>query len=230
MNLCETNQTIGVLLSGGLDSSILVARLLEQGSNVQPFYIRSHLVWEADELSAVRRFLASMASRRLRQLVTLELPLADLYGDHWSVTGRSIPNADTPDEAVFLPGRNALLVIKAALWCQLNNIHTLALAPLGTSPFEDAKDGFFEKLQDAINGAGQPPLSIIRPFIGLNKLQVMQLANGAPLELTFSCIAPRGGKHCGDCNKCAERRSAFRAAERSDPTDYATSHAIGQTH
>ena len=34
----------------------------------------------------------------------------------------------------------------------------------------------------------------------------MALGRGLPLELTFSCIAPVAGQHCGRCNKCAERR------------------------
>jgi 7-cyano-7-deazaguanine synthase len=41
-----------------------------------------------------------------------------------------------------------------------------------------------------------------------------------PLELTFSCIRPAGERHCGSCNKCAERRQAFASAGLKDPTDY----------
>src|SRR5437868_6077463 len=100
--------TIGVLASGGLDSSILIAHLLDGGRRVQPFYIRTGLVWQAAELPALEHFLAAVATNGLAKLVVLELPLADLYDGHWSVTGRDPPNADSPDEAVFLPGRNAL--------------------------------------------------------------------------------------------------------------------------
>ena len=67
----------------------------------------------------------------------LKLPLADIYGDHWSITGRNIPVAGTSDEAVYLPGRNAILIIKAALWCQLHGIKELALATLASNPFKD---------------------------------------------------------------------------------------------
>jgi 7-cyano-7-deazaguanine synthase len=42
-----------------------------------------------------------------------------------------------------------------------------------------------------------------------------------PLELTFSCIAPAGSLHCGQCNKCAERQRAFRLSSMPDPTRYA---------
>jgi 7-cyano-7-deazaguanine synthase len=214
--------TIGVLASGGLDSSILVAHLLGRGRRVQPFYIRTGLVWQESELAALRRFLRAIDRRELAELVVLDLPLSDLYGDHWSLTGRNTPGADTPDEAVFLPGRNALLLIKAAVWCQLHGVEELALAPLGTSPFADASDEFLDDFQAALNHGVIGKLSLLRPFGKMTKRQVMELGRQIPLALTFSCISPVDHLHCGRCNKCAERQSAFRDADMNDGTRYAT--------
>src|SRR5262245_30882081 len=129
MPSAATTDTIGVLASGGLDSSILIGHLLPQGRRVQPFYVRTGLVWQETELPALARFLAAVATRNLAPLVVLELPLQDLYNGHWSLTGKNIPDAKSPDEAVYLPGRNALLIVKAAVWCQLHGIEELALAP-----------------------------------------------------------------------------------------------------
>ena len=213
-------ETTAILLSGGLDSSILLAYLLEQGIDVQPVYVQSDLVWQSAELAAVHEFLAAVQGPRLRSLVTLHLPLADLYEGHWSLTGQDPPHADTPDEAVFLPGRNALLIIKPAVWCQSRGIRQLALATLGTNPFADASPMFFAGLETALNAGAVRPLRIQCPFGHLTKRQVMRLVTGCPLELTFSCIAPQNGLHCGRCNKCAERRAAFRAADLPDPTHY----------
>lgn len=221
MNPAASDGAIGVLASGGLDSSILVAHLLDRGRRVQPFYIRTGLVWQERELAALRRFLRAIGGPRLAELVVLELPLSDLYGDHWSMTGRNTPAADTPDEAVFLPGRNALLLIKAAVWCQLHGLKELALAPLGTSPFADAGDEFLDDYQAALNHGGIGRLSLLRPFGTMTKRQVMELGRKAPLELTFSCISPVDHLHCGRCNKCAERQSAFRDADMKDGTRYA---------
>ena|SRR5436190_9935198 len=214
--------TIGVLASGGLDSSILIGHLLREGRRVQPFYIRTGLVWQAEELPALERFLAAVATNDLARLVVLDLPLADLYDGHWSLTGRDIPGADSPDEAVYLPGRNALLIVKAAIWCQLHGIGELAMAPLGTSPFDDASAAFIRDFQAAINHGGQRQVRLSRPFGEMNKRQVMALGRGVPLELTFSCISPLRGLHCGRCNKCAERQSAFREAQIDDRTQYAS--------
>ena len=218
----------GVLLSGGVDSSILVAHLLDQSFTVQPFYIRSNLVWETSEYAAANRFLAALKAPGLQTLITLELPLQDLYQGHWSITGQNAPDAESPDSAVFLPGRNALLVIKAALWCQLHDIDRLALAPLRNNPFADATPEFFTSLQAALNRSGLRVLEIIRPFAGMSKQQVLLLGNGYPIELTFSCISPVSGLHCGVCNKCTERKKVFRVLNRRDPTHYVNRAAAQQ--
>lgn len=213
--------TIGVLASGGLDSSILIGHLIRSGRSVQPFYIRTGLYWQRRELAALAQFLEAIAAPELRPLVVLDLPLADLYGEHWSVTGQNSPDATTPDEAVFLPGRNALLLVKAAVWCQLHGIAELALAPLGTSPFDDAGANFLADFQAALNRGGASHVELLRPFGKMTKRQVMELGRGLPLALTFSCIAPADGLHCGRCNKCAERKAAFRETEIPDGTRYA---------
>lgn len=228
--LSRQPNTIGVLLSGGLDSLILTAHLVDQGFVVHPFYIRCDLVWEPLEQLAAGRFLNAISSPRLHDLIVFDMPLVDLYRDHWCVTGKDVPSASSPDEAVYLPGRNALLVVKAAVWCQLHGIQRLALALLGTSPFADASKEFFDSFEAALKCGGGQPFEIVCPFAEMNKRQVMRLGHGHPLEMSFSCISPRRDLHCGVCNKCAERQSAFRAAELSDPTVYATQSDRQSTH
>lgn len=217
--MSHPRQAVGLLYSGGLDSSIVLLDLLRQGFLVQPLYVVSGLSWEGAELSSARQFLSAVARPALAELVTIEMPVADLYGDHWSVTGRGVPAADSPDEAVYLPGRNPLLLIKARLWCQLNGIDQLAIGCLATSPFADASDEFFSRFQRVMDSALGGHVRIIRPLT--DKAQVMRAGRTAPLELTLSCIAPRGTLHCGECNKCAERRAAFELAGLADRSKYA---------
>jgi 7-cyano-7-deazaguanine synthase len=214
--------TVGLLLSGGLDSGILLGHLLQSGRRVQPFYVRSQLVWEEAELAGVRALLKAMASEMLEPLAVLQMPLRDLYEKHWSITGRNAPDADTPDDAVYLPGRNALLTIKPALWCGMHGIEELALAVLASNPFSDATDEFFRQFEASLQQATGSRVRITRPFAHLRKNEVMELGRGLPLELTFSCIAPVDGLHCGRCNKCAERQQAFRNVGAIDPSRYAT--------
>jgi 7-cyano-7-deazaguanine synthase len=224
MNDTSPNSPVGVLLSGGLDSSILLAELLARGRRVQPFYIRTDVVWAAAELTAIHHFLRAMESPRLAELVVFELPLGDLYNNHWSVSGRNTPSDATPDDAVYLPGRNALLAIKPLIWCASHGIEELALAVLAGNPFADATPPFFAAFDAAMTISGGRPVRVIRPFALLHKPAVLALAQaqGLPLEHTFSCISPHETQHCGHCNKCGERRAAFAAAGLTDPTRYAT--------
>jgi 7-cyano-7-deazaguanine synthase len=172
-------------------------------------------------LAALQRFLVAIAKPALAEIVVLQLPLTDLYAGHWSLTGTKIPGSQTPDEAVYLPGRNLLLAIKPALWCQMHGIGRLALGVLGSNPFDDATDAFFTALEEVLARLGQPRIELVRPFGKLHKNEVMKLGRHYPLELTLSCIAPVNGLHCGRCNKCAERQAVFHAVEMNDPTKYA---------
>ena len=213
-------ETVGLLYSGGLDSSILLDDLLRQGRYVQPIYVRSGLFWETEELRAADSFLHAIACEQLRELVVVQLPTGDLYGDHWSTTGVGVPDANTPDEAVYLPGRNPLLLLKARMWCQLNGIGTLAIGCLGNNPFADATEEFFAAFGAVLDGATGRKVKLARPLSELTKAEVMQRGRLLPLEKTFSCIRPHDGLHCGRCNKCAERRAAFLFLNVGDPTQY----------
>lgn len=212
---------LAVLVSGGLDSAILVGEAVRAFEAVQPLYVRTGLAWEPVEQDHLRRFLAALASPVLRPLHVLDLPVADLYdAGHWSLSGSDVPGADTPDDAVFLPGRNVLLLAKSLLWCHLHEYPAVAMAPLGSNPFPDATDAFFQAYQEVVNRAVGGSVRVLRPYAELHKVDVMRRGAGLPLELTFSCIRPRSGRHCGRCNKCAERARAFADAGLPDGTPY----------
>ena len=83
---------VAVLASGGLDSAILVAHLASEGREVTPIYVRFGLAWEDVEARHLERFLASLPTLDVKPLVVLDLPVADIYGAHWSVTGQDVPD------------------------------------------------------------------------------------------------------------------------------------------
>jgi 7-cyano-7-deazaguanine synthase len=212
---------LAVLVSGGLDSAILLAEAARTYPAVHPLYVRTGLLWEPAELAHLERFLAAIRTPALRPLRVLDQPVADVYGDHWSLTGRGVPAAGTPDEAVFLPGRNVLLLAKPLLWCHLNGVPEVALAPLAMNPFPDATPEFFAALAGVMDRAVTGRVRVIRPYAALHKLDVLRRGRGLPLEHTFSCIRPTAaGNHCGRCSKCAERQQGFRDAGLADPTPY----------
>ncbi len=212
---------LAVLVSGGLDSAVLIAEAARTYPAVFPVYVRTGLAWEAVERQYLDRFLAAVRTPALRPLVSLEQPVTDLYGDHWSLTGVGVPAAGTPDEDVFLPGRNVLLLAKPLLWCHLHGVPEIALAPLAVNPFPDATPEFFAQFTAAVNRSVGGSVGVIRPYANLHKTDVIRRGAAFPLEHTFSCIRPVGNLHCGRCSKCHERRVGFVEAGVKDPTEYA---------
>jgi 7-cyano-7-deazaguanine synthase len=214
--------SVAVLVSGGLDSAVLTVYLTRHYSRVYPIYIHHGLYWEQSELDYLSAFLAAVNKPGIQPLVTLELPVRDIYGTHWSVTGKDVPDAQTPDEAVYLPGRNLLLLAKAGVWCERNAVHTIALATLAGNPFSDNTDEFYRAAENVLQLALGHQLTVIQPFREMSKEEVIRIGQELPLELTCSCIKPVNGNHCGSCNKCAERRNAFEKANVEDTTRYET--------
>ncbi len=216
-----TQDSVCVLVSGGLDSAVLTWHLAQTTERVVPVYVRTGMVWEDVEYRWLERFLAAIASPRIQAVIPLEFPLRDIYASHWSVGGAGAPAFDDPDETVYLPGRNIILLAKTAVFCGLNHIPRIAMGHLAANPFPDATDSFMTTMA-AVLGAGLDwPLHIERPFTTKHKVDVVRLGAALPLELTFSCIRPVGDLHCGDCNKCAERQQGFAEAGILDRTQYA---------
>ncbi|MBW3661258.1 MAG: 7-cyano-7-deazaguanine synthase [Gemmatimonadetes bacterium] len=213
-----------VLISGGLDSAVALAETARDRGPVVPVYVRSGLVWEPAEMYWTDRFLQTMPEDFVEPLVVLDLPVADLYGDHWSVTGEAAPGADTPDEAVYLPGRNLLLLSKVGVLAVARGCQSIVSGSLADNPFPDGRRVFFDAMGEAIGLALglERALPIETPLAGLGKAEVIRRGAHWRLDLTFSCVDPTSDhRHCGVCNKCAERRRGFGEAGVSDPTMYA---------
>ena len=219
-----------VLMSGGLDSAVLLAEeAARQGADfVQPMYVSVGLAWEAAEQAAVRELLAAEPLRgRTRPPVSWTVDMRDVYAaGHWAVEGKP-PGYHTPDIDVYLPGRNVILLGKAGVYCAAARIDRLVLGTLAHNPFPDATPAFRSAMANALSLGLAHPLTIEAPFAGIGKAEVIRrgTALGVPLRLTLSCMSPgRQGEnpvHCGTCSKCRERHDAFVEAGIADPTDYA---------
>ena len=241
-----------VLVSGGLDSAVLAAEEAARRDNVQPIYMSVGLAWEAAERAILARLLATPLFRsRVRPLVTLSVDMRDVYAaTHWAVEGRP-PAYHTPDEDVYLPGRNVILLGKAGVFCAAATIDRLVLGTLSHNPFPDATPAFRSAMAAALSLGLAHTLTIDAPFADVSKADVLRrgAALGVPFELTLSCMNPQSANrqstinpqsanrqspinpqsailnpqwlHCGTCSKCRERHDAFVEARMTDPTDYA---------
>ncbi len=212
-------EKISVLASGGLDSSVLIAKLAAD-AEVYPIYVRCGFAWEEMELKGLQAFLDALHNRNVMPTTVLSAPTSVLYGDHWSVTGARVPAADEPDENTYLPGRNILLISLAAIWCSTHGVSRIAIGSLGGNPFPDATPEFFETFARVLSMGLGHNVVIEAPLRGFHKEDLIKQFKDLPLELTLTCMAPKDGKHCGQCNKCFERQQAFQKAGVVDRTVY----------
>jgi 7-cyano-7-deazaguanine synthase len=211
--------SIAVLTSGGLDSSVLLAEEAKTAV-VYPIYVHCGLAWEDAERTALDSFLSALNSPNVRPVTTLAVPVRPMYGNHWSVGQDGVPGAEEPDTSVFLPGRNILLIGLAAIWCSTNNVFRIGIGSLGGNPFPDATPDFFQKFAEALSSGLDHVVEVRAAFRGLHKWDVISRFRGLPLELTLTCMAPVDGLHCGVCNKCRERQVAFDRSGVPDRTVY----------
>jgi 7-cyano-7-deazaguanine synthase len=219
-----------VLLSGGLDSAVLAAHEA-QAATVLPVYVGVGLAWESGERRMVDRLLAApVFAGKTLPLAQVEFTMRDVYPPtHWAIRG--VPPAyDSPDEDVYLTGRNLVLLTKAAVVAARSEAHRIALGPLAGNPFPDARPEFFAAMSTAVSLGLDHAIEIATPFLNWDKARVIRrgVELGVPLEFTLSCMNPTAGApdalpmHCGLCSKCRERRDAFDEAGVADPSIYAS--------
>jgi len=227
-------QGAAVLFSGGLDSAVLLAHAAREGP-VQPIYVSVGLAWEHQERAAVDALLQRDAipgsaptgrtgarAPRLLPVVTLHADMHDVYpATHWAIQG-SAPAYDSPDEDVYIEGRNIVLLAKAAVYMARAGLSRVLIGPLAGNPFPDASAAFFEAMGTALSKGLATTISIEAPFARMHKADVIRLGAelGVPMELSLSCMQPRDGVHCGRCSKCRERIEGFRDAGVPDSTRY----------
>jgi len=223
-----------VLLSGGLDSAVLLAEeaLRAGGEPVQPIYVSVGLAWEDAERRIISRLLATPPlSGRVRPLASLAVDMRDVYAaTHWALTGRP-PGYRTPDEDVYLPGRNIILLGKAGVYCATAGLGRVVLGTLAHNPFPDATPEFRSAMARALSLGLAHDVRVDAPYAGMSKADVIGrgVELGVPFDLTISCMSPADDTptHCGTCSKCRERHDGFIEAQLPDPTTYADQRFVG---
>lgn len=217
MRIERFEKPVLVGFSGGLDSAVLVAYLLEEGCEIVAGFVDDGSLPRRKKLLA--GWLASYFGIPLRTFLVPSL--AD-----W-----------VEDRSVYIPGLKAV-----SLLCLLSLAERLGISSVllgntkGDSCREiipqikalihqvrdDHPDGIrgIERLYEFLYGAG---LKVVLPFVSMRKSEVVVLGQslGVPFESTCSCPGPTGRYyHCGVCPTCLFRRAAFSEAKISDPAKF----------
>lgn len=213
------------LHSGGLDSTVMLSSLRNDGYDVLPLsihYGQRHQV----ELGAARRICEIGGfSHRVVNLSGLSEILHD------SGSSQVDSSVDVPEghyaadgmRTTVVANRNMTLLSVATMYAIAQKAKAVAYAAhAGDHPvYPDCRPEFISALATAINLCDEHPPILLAPFSRMSKAEIVKLGHqlGAPLGLSYSCY--KGGNiHCGRCSTCVERCEAFALAGVPDPTRY----------
>jgi len=213
-----------VIYSGGLDSTVLLYRLLREGAEVHALsvdYGQRHRC----ELDRARRICAEAGvPHRVADLSAVRPLLAGS-----SLTSPEIPVAEghyteASMKSTVVPNRNMILLALATGHALSVGATRVAYAAHSGDHaiYPDCREAFAGAMAAAMRLCDWTEVELLRPFVGWTKAEIARHGAeiDAPLGLTWSCY--RGGDvHCGRCGTCIERREAFDLAGLPDPTDYA---------
>jgi 7-cyano-7-deazaguanine synthase len=216
-----------VLLSGGLDSStvLAIARSLDfECYALSVHYGQRH----SAELDAARRIAASLSAREHR---VMAVDLAGIGGSALTDAGLAIPESLTSGIPVtYVPARNTLLLSLALGWAEVVGASDIFVGvnAVDYSGYPDCRPEFiraFERLAQLATKAGVEGtrFKIQAPLIAMSKVDIIRtgIDLGVDFSMTVSCYqADSDGAACGRCDSCRLRASGFAAAHVPDPTRY----------
>ncbi|MEO5588160.1 MAG: 7-cyano-7-deazaguanine synthase QueC [Gemmatimonadaceae bacterium] len=229
----ERNKAV-LLLSGGLDSTTLLALATSQGRAIHALSFRyGQRHWA--EISAARKIAERYG---VVQHVVMDIDLR-VFGGSALTADIDVPKDDEPGQAgaipvTYVPARNTIFLSFALAWAEVLGAADIFIGvnALDYSGYPDCRPEFiaaFERMARLATRAGveassgAPPVSIRTPLIDLTKAQIVQLglSLGVDYSITTSCYDPADdGSACGHCDACQLRQRGFAEAGATDPLRY----------
>ena len=216
-----------VLLSGGLDSSTVLAMARAQGFECYALSVHYGQRHSA-ELDAARKIAAALGAHEHR---VMGVDLAGIGGSALTDAGMAVPESPTAGIPItYVPARNTLLLALALGWAEVVGANDIFVGvnAVDYSGYPDCRPEFiaaFEKLAQLATRAGVEGArcTIQAPLIALSKADIIRAGTGLGVDfsLTVSCYqAGPDGAACGRCDSCRLRAAGFAAAGLPDPTRY----------
>ena len=219
-----------VLVSGGLDSSTVLALALQQGYRCYTLsfdYGQRH----RSELEAAKRVSELM---KVEEHKIVRLDLGTIGGSALTDTTIDVPEQETAGIPVtYVPARNTVFLSIALGWAEVLEADTIFLGvnAVDYSGYPDCRPEYissFEAMANLATRAGVEgnKLSIQAPLIDMTKGEIISAGAslGVDYSQTVSCYqASIEGLACGKCDSCRLRIEGFNQAGISDPTRYKNS-------
>ncbi|HEX6575516.1 MAG TPA: 7-cyano-7-deazaguanine synthase QueC [Gemmatimonadaceae bacterium] len=222
-----------LLLSGGLDSTTLLALASSEGYAIHALSF-SYGQRHSAELAAARKIAAHYG---VVQHVITNIDLR-MFGGSALTADIDVPRDRAVEAAqdipvTYVPARNTIFLSFALAWAEVLGAPDIFIGvnALDYSGYPDCRPEFiaaFEKmarLATRVGVEGTAPVKIRTPLIDMSKSEIIQvgLRLGVDYSMTTSCYDPGAdGEACGHCDACQLRLKGFEEAGARDPVRYAT--------
>jgi len=222
-----------LLLSGGLDSTTLLAHAIREGFDVHAMTFR-YGQRHAGEIAAARRVAAQYG---VRDHVIVDIDLRT-FGGSALTSDAPVPKdrpvaVGAPAEipVTYVPARNTIFLSIALAWAEVPGARDIFIGvnALDYSGYPDCRPEYiaaFERMANLATRAGvegTAPVRIRTPLIEMTKAQIIRLglSLGVDYSITQSCYDPApDGAACARCDACQLRLRGFVDAGASDPVRY----------
>ncbi len=216
-----------ILLSGGLDSSTVLAMARDQGYKcytVSFDYGQRH----GSELAASQRISKAFGAKAHK---VLTLGLRDMGGSALTEDSIDVPEKPGTDIPVtYVPARNTIFLSLALGWAEVLGARDIFIGAndVDYSGYPDCRPEYldaFEKMANLATKAGVEGdrFHIRAPLLTLTKAEIIKEGGrlGVDYSITVSCYqADDEGRACGLCDSCRYRRKGFQEAGVKDVTPY----------
>jgi 7-cyano-7-deazaguanine synthase len=218
-----------ILLSGGLDSSTVLAVARSEGFAPHALTVR-YGQRHAKEVEAARRVAEALRAERH---VVVDVDLAAFGGSALTAPDIPVPRNALGDQpagipSTYVPARNAVLLSLALAYAETVGAADLYIGvnAVDYSGYPDCRPEFvaaFERMANLATRAGVAEGRTVRvraPLVDLSKAEIIRLglSLGVDYGLTHSCYDPdASGRPCGECDSCLLRARGFAEAGVADP-------------
>ena len=214
-----------VLLSGGLDSSVVLSVCQDKGYDIYAIsfdYGQRHKV----ELEYAK-FQATFFNCTSHEVFKMEFYGGSALTDDIKVPKNRDSHSMSKDIPVtYVPSRNIVFLSFASGYAECHDIDNIFIGvnAIDYSGYPDCRKNFIDNFEKLINKSTKKGLEgskfkINTPLINLSKKDIIKLGhkNGVDFSMTSSCYSPKLKKNCGVCDSCLLRKQGFEEAGLRDP-------------